>query len=118
MQVEDLSRKRKSSQEKPEPSKSVREIFFEKESENLLEEDPDLKQRQLEKLVGDKWNGLPIEEKKKYFEIVKKDKERYEKELDEYYEAKKENQLSSESGSGSESGSDKGSNSDSESDSD
>lgn len=47
--------------------------FFKEENNNLTEEE-----------IQNKWKSLPPEEKQRYIELAKKDRERYKKEMEEY----------------------------------
>ena len=56
--------------------------------ESLKKDEPELKQTEILKRIGELWNGLDEEKRKVHLEQAKEDKKRYDKEIAEYDGAK------------------------------
>lgn len=76
----------KKPREKKAPSRIIRanEFYLRKHSKSAREENPELKSKELRKLVFDRFKELPPEEKKVYEDLAAEDKARYNRELEEY----------------------------------
>ena len=68
------------------PSRMIRanEFYLRKQSKAAREEYPELKSMAIRKLVFDRFKKLSPEEKKEYEDLAAKDKERYNREMEEY----------------------------------
>jgi hypothetical protein len=64
----------------PKKPQSAYFLFQAEQREKLKKDKPDLKQTDLMKLIGSEWSALTATKKKKYEDMVEKDKARYEKE--------------------------------------
>ena len=65
-------------------------IFSAEMRAKVKEENPDFSITDVAKELGVRWKSVTGDEKVKYEELAKKDKERYEREMEEYKKTKKE----------------------------
>ena len=57
-------------------------FFLQENRDKVKKENDGVNNKELIKIIGNKWNSLSADEKKKYNDMAEKDKERYEKELE------------------------------------
>ena len=68
----------------PKKPKTSYMYFCDDFRKDITEKNPDLKMGGISKELGKIWNGYSDDDKEKYNELAKKDKNRYEDELEEY----------------------------------
>mmetsp|Transcript_4031 Transcript_4031/g.9322 ORF Transcript_4031/g.9322 Transcript_4031/m.9322 type:complete len:2885 (+) Transcript_4031:789-9443(+) len=72
--------------ERPKKASSAYFFFCKEFRRKIFEDDPKTEFREVGKILGERWRALDEEGRKKYEDISNADKERYEKEMDEYHE--------------------------------
>ncbi|KAJ0967909.1 hypothetical protein J5N97_024826 [Dioscorea zingiberensis] len=72
----------------PKPNRSAYNFFFAQKHAQLKAEYPQ-REREFSKMIGESWNKLTEEERSVFQEISRKDKERYQNEMQEYKERQK-----------------------------
>jgi HMG (high mobility group) box len=95
--TKDSGKKKKSKKDPnaPKGGKSAYMCFVQENRSKIKEESPDLSFGELGKALGEKWKVISSEEKAKYEELAKKDKDRFKEEMV-AYEAKKEDEAGDE----------------------
>ncbi|KAL3940731.1 MAG: hypothetical protein SGBAC_004782 [Bacillariaceae sp.] len=72
--------------ERPKKASSAYYFFCKEFRRKIFEDDPKTEFREVGKILGERWRALDEEGRKTYEDISIADKERYEKEMDEYHE--------------------------------
>jgi hypothetical protein len=78
------SKKEKRDPDAPKPVKNAFILFCSEKRAEVKEEEPDMKPTDITKKLGEMWREMDDEDKEEFQEKVKKDKERFENEMEEY----------------------------------